>query len=412
MRGSNDNVEPFNNTAENKLPPNRIGQAFKFVVFVCCLIGFSYQVIEFYLHFLTYPMASNFELNERESFVLPALTFCNVNPVQRSKYCEKYPTRCYVPPEEEFCHAYPLSCKGNNATNLQIPMKKYLSDRPKPENRLTVSDIIELSQNSTEMDAINKYPGHGSEANSTSNFTRVYFTRSNKELFLCYTTNARYTNTPDPPDKKFDEDSATTFAYFALDVQPEEYFQYHEKHQFRFVMHSPYSTTNPYVIGMPLRPGIAYKIHVLLREIELLPYPYITNCFDYHKSWKENGKPAPRSREMCVNNCQRRFNKECYRCEKDLTFYLESDKICHNLGDLPCDAYRPIQEIEKDLKKCKKLCKPDCKSYVYEYTDTVEQISETMLEEQNLILVAIIADDPEVHSFMYLPQYQTLWIGN
>ncbi|KAG8176463.1 hypothetical protein JTE90_026067 [Oedothorax gibbosus] len=69
---------------------------------------------------------------------------------------------------------------------------------------------------------------------------------------------------------------------------------------------------------------------------------------------------------------------------------------------------KPIQEIEKDLKKCKKLCKPDCKSYVYEYTDTVEQISETMLEEQNLILVAIIADDPEVHSFMYLPQYQNV----
>ncbi|KAG8172783.1 hypothetical protein JTE90_015945 [Oedothorax gibbosus] len=40
----------------------------------------------------------------------------------------------------------------------------------------------------------------------------------------------------------------------------------------------------------------------------LLPHPYETDCRDYELSWKENNKTGPVSREVCEQECTKKYS--------------------------------------------------------------------------------------------------------
>ncbi|KAG8180874.1 hypothetical protein JTE90_015799 [Oedothorax gibbosus] len=384
------------------------GQVLKIVIFFICLIGFVYQVFEFYSYFTSYPVISSIEVFTRDSFVLPAITFCNINPVQVSKYCKKYPTHCGIPSDiDTFCIDYPHYCKRNktghitNAAQIRIPLEEY----QKIDNRLTENDIMELGQNPSDFDLD---PMGISQGNNKSRFTRVYFTMY-KQFYLCYTTNARYTNTADPPDKKLNKDGyLTNLDTFLFDVQPAESFYKNEKHGLRFLIHSPYYTMNPFVKGISMKPGKAYRIHVSMEEEARLPYPYKTDCVDHEALWNESGKTGPRSQQMCKNACQRAFNRECYGCEKSLTVYLATDNVCDMSKEIPCNGSKAEDKLKEDLRTCKLQCKVDCRKLKYFYSH--EEIPETLMEEQNLILVSMVVDEPDVVVIQQHPRYQNVEI--
>ncbi|GIY56102.1 hypothetical protein CEXT_537721 [Caerostris extrusa] len=89
----------------------------KAAVFVSCAAGFTYQAVQFVLHFWTYPTNINLEVTYPPEFLPPAFTLCNINPVQRTQYCAKYPGRC-VPPEnlKTFCEQRPHCVRATRPT--------------------------------------------------------------------------------------------------------------------------------------------------------------------------------------------------------------------------------------------------------------------------------------------------------
>lgn len=56
---------------------------------------------------------------------------------------------------------------------------------------------------------------------------------------------------------------------YLLDVQPSETFRVAEKLGMRMAIHSPFESTDPFVKGIPLSPGRAYKISIRLVSMEL-----------------------------------------------------------------------------------------------------------------------------------------------
>ncbi|KAG8180873.1 hypothetical protein JTE90_015798 [Oedothorax gibbosus] len=382
----------------------KIGKVLKIMIFISCAIGFVYQVVEFYSYFLTYPVMTNLEVISSDSLLLPAITFCNINPVQVSKYCKKYPTHCGRPKDiDTFCIENPHYCKRNktlhiiNEDQIMIPKKEY----QKSDNRLTENDIMELGQNPSDFE----FAMEGEIQRNKTRFTRVYFPDVDNQLYSCYTANARFTNTADPPNKKFNKDGfPTNMDLFLFDVQPAESFRKNAKYGMRLVVHSPYYSVNPFVKGISMKPGMAYRIHLRLKEEMRLPYPYRTDCVDHEKLWYESGKTAPRSQQVCKNACQRAFNRECYGCEKNLTVYLATDKICDMSKEIPCKSSKAEEKLKEDLRICKLQCKVDCRKLKYPYT--YERIPETWLEEKSLILVPIVIDDRNVYMIREYPRHQ------
>ncbi|CAL1275086.1 unnamed protein product [Larinioides sclopetarius] len=123
---------------------------FRVVVFLLFTAGFLYQCIKFLCYVLQFPTIVNIEMERPDYYLRPAYTFCNFNPIKRSKFCLKYPDGCFEP-DEEFCEAYPKLCIENNT---KVPkdgiISKYLSD-PKDVMEL-IHDFEEIIKPSEEND--------------------------------------------------------------------------------------------------------------------------------------------------------------------------------------------------------------------------------------------------------------------
>ncbi|GIY62393.1 uncharacterized protein CDAR_50321 [Caerostris darwini] len=247
----------------------------KAAVFMSCAAGFTYQVVEFALHFWTYPTNINLEVTHPGKFMVPAFTYCNLNLVQRTQYCAKYPGRC-VPPEnlKSFCEQRPHYCTGNTS-NLVIPLPKYyIRYTYLPENHLTYSDMIELKQNFSAF----RERRYGEYAENRHDFTTKKHKRKRPVFFhgfngftiyeSCFTENTRFDHKAEPIIKKFDEhdkgDISTVISYLTLNVEPEETFHPWAEPGAIFTIHSPFAAVNPFIKGIVLRPGNSYHIHVRL----------------------------------------------------------------------------------------------------------------------------------------------------
>ncbi|KAF8795229.1 hypothetical protein HNY73_003102 [Argiope bruennichi] len=100
---------------------------FRVFVFLIFTAGFLYQCIKFLYYVLQYPTIVNIEMERPDRYLAPAFTFCNFNPVKRSKFCSKHPDRCFEP-DEEFCEAYPKLCVENNTKVPLGDISEYLKE--------------------------------------------------------------------------------------------------------------------------------------------------------------------------------------------------------------------------------------------------------------------------------------------
>ncbi|GIY62122.1 uncharacterized protein CEXT_556041 [Caerostris extrusa] len=118
-------------------------------------------------------------------------------------------------------------------------------------------------------------------------------------------------------DSKYnDGEKANKIQYISLHSDKYEAFYPWMVSPVFFSIHSSVIPENPLTTGKAVRPGYQYKVSYRLEEEHLLPHPYATNCTDYDALWRENGKTGPRSQEMCIYMCLKKYNKRCTSCEE------------------------------------------------------------------------------------------------
>ncbi|GIY55206.1 uncharacterized protein CDAR_172981 [Caerostris darwini] len=95
-------------------------------------------------------------------------------------------------------------------------------------------------------------------------------------------------------------------------------------------IHSPVVPESPLSSGKALTLGKQYKVSIRLEEEHLLPHPYATNCTDYDALWRKNDKTGPRSQQMCIYMCLRKYNKQCSGCEGQEMMHEDKHRLCKN----------------------------------------------------------------------------------
>ncbi|GIY62387.1 uncharacterized protein CDAR_50291 [Caerostris darwini] len=385
----------------------------KAAVFMSCAAGFTYQVVEFALHFWTYPTNINLEVTHPGKFMAPAFTYCNLNPVQRTRYCAKYPDRC-APPEnlKKFCEQRPHYCTGNTS-NLVIPLPKYyIPYTYLPENHITYSDMIELKQN---------FSAFRERTYLEHDFTAMQYKRKRPVFFHgfngvtnyqgCFTENTRFNNKAKPIIQKFDRpargQSSTAITYLQLHVEPGETFHPWGEPGVIFTIHSPFVAVNPFLKGNVLRPGSSYNIHVrLLRGVntfkslcDLIVSDRIFMSLDRelitHIGTKQNLTLSPKRKKSTYFPIRTRRTVQTTkvygslitglalahsRCPYELIMYENPEDRCNKSSDFYCE--RKEQMLE-ELEECRDNCKPDCVT----------------------VYISVTVDEPEVHVVSHKPQY-------
>ncbi|GBM59292.1 hypothetical protein AVEN_60641-1, partial [Araneus ventricosus] len=86
----------------------------KITVFIMCLIGFLYQMMNFLKMYWAYPTVVNVFVTNPYEIVQPAVTLCNHNRKRRSFICSLPYNECDFLKGEEFCRNYPKFCPGMN----------------------------------------------------------------------------------------------------------------------------------------------------------------------------------------------------------------------------------------------------------------------------------------------------------
>ncbi|KAG8180875.1 hypothetical protein JTE90_015800 [Oedothorax gibbosus] len=379
------------------------------IVFFACLVGFIYQAVTFVQHFYNYPTVVTIEIKYPPKIPYPAITFCNINPVQRSAYCSKYPANCEKPEDmEQFCKKKPRYCRNSNVTDILIPKQQYLSPE-KNEETLTNQDIKELSQNASRLLHRSIY------GEIEEQVTPVFFYEwpNLGNIHQCFTENYLGNKTDPHFVALSNKNTATSYilvGIYHFNLEEDEIFDPDAESGLLFSIHSPYETVNPYFKGNLIKSGSNLKIHLRLEEQNFLPYPYETDCINYEQLWQDN-KTRPRTQNACKESCYETYTLSCHGCLfNSNTITLDNIETVCNSNDIAENNNYSEDYVDEGLEKwlddCTKSCKKDCRKLVYLYT-----IEEQVLKpdkgnpESKNISIWISIPDPEVIVLSHRPQF-------
>ncbi|GFT79468.1 hypothetical protein NPIL_614881, partial [Nephila pilipes] len=83
----------------------------KSAIFIACVACFTWQSVNFFEVYFTYPTVTSIDLSFPEEMIKPAVTLCNYNPVKREIFCAEYPHLCQTPNNlTECCKKHPYFC--------------------------------------------------------------------------------------------------------------------------------------------------------------------------------------------------------------------------------------------------------------------------------------------------------------
>ncbi|CAL1275088.1 unnamed protein product [Larinioides sclopetarius] len=368
---------------------------FRVVVFLLFTAGFLYQCIKFLGYVLQFPTIVNIEMDRSEHYLGPAYTFCNFNPIKRSKFCSKYPDGCFEP-DEEFCEAHPKLCIENNTKIPKDDISEYLNG-PK--------DIMELIHDYKELIIYSP----------TKEIPEGPFPRLDLDGYnaaACYSIFGRVNNSLEP---KYRRKSMWKRSIDFMQFYPRENDILHpnSKPGILFAIHSPFEAVNPFMKGIFLKPGHLYLISVEMIEEELLPYPYKTDCLNYTELWLRANKTGPRSQEMCRHRCLLEYTENCFNCTDLIVLYPSHSKnICELYKRQPNVTEEICKDIHRYIRPCFDSCKEDCTRMKYSY-QVQELISKCYNEKfhdksnkTRFIEVYVQFEESEVMKLQYKPQYQ------
>ncbi|KAF8795230.1 Acid-sensing ion channel 1 like protein [Argiope bruennichi] len=371
----------------NDSKPRKI---FRSVVFVIFTVLFLYQCIAFLYYVLQRPSVAEIEILRPETFVSPAYTFCNFNPIKRSKFCAKYPNNC-TKPNEKWCDKNPRFCGTPDTQILK-------------EEVISIDDLEELFHLNHEAEDMVRLVDD-EDYNPVGPLPRY---PSEYNIAACFTYYDRVDSPQDPKTEKRTPLGTGISEIFTFDPQENELIYPEARAGIMFEVHSPFEAVNPFDTGYFMKPGHLYRITVKMTQEELQ-----TECVNYTEVWLKNNKTGYRSQDACEQKCIGDIVMECLNCTDPLTLYpYPNENFCNpkieGKNTEMCDYPEYI------IAECIKGCKDDCVKTKFSY-----EIKESFLNRYSLsteknesrqIRVRIDFPDVDIQKTTHKPQFKVLEI--
>ncbi|GBN01699.1 hypothetical protein AVEN_134275-1 [Araneus ventricosus] len=374
-----------------------VKKTIKIIVFVMCLIGFTYQTLDFMWMYLAYPTVVNVFVSNPYEVVQPALTVCNKNRKRRINFCSVNEKNCEFSDPKEFCIKYPAMCPGNNPNHTYPgkPLKDRLVDK-KFDWKTTFAEahnetIIKLCFSRIEEKT---FP-------CNQPYKRIPVVDAKGEPNVCFTIDSLM-GQPDAPDKIYPN---TYHIEIHLDTQGEEYVYFTDRVLIQMMIHDRRALVNPFSEGTSLEAGIQYNAYVSMTSNELLPPPYDTNCFDYLEQWKKNNGTGPLNHMMCVEYCKLKKLEEMGKCiDKDVDF-IHTEQLC------PA-GYRSItSDIVKNCSlQCGKACYEASYNVRYEKLGANDRFcaKDDIWCKNEKVLVTVVFNKFRLNKYVYQPKFASV----
>ncbi|GFY79630.1 uncharacterized protein TNIN_25441 [Trichonephila inaurata madagascariensis] len=293
-----------------------IKRILKIIVFIMCLIGFSYQTLDFLWMYLGYPTVVNVFISNPYEIVQPGVTICNKNRRRRTFFCDK-PGYCSPDNPVEFCKNYPEKCPGKKPS-LAYPWRPYLNMLA--EDYYYWDETFEESHNATMIDICEAKIGM--KTLPCKNFTQIPVIDAKGEPNTCITIDS-LVGQPDAEDTVHPN---TYILELTLKTQAEEYISFTDPVMLQIMIHNRRAIINPFSEGSSLQSGAQYNVYVSQTTKERLPAPYDTDCVDYLAMWRENNGTGPLDHMMCVERCKLLKLLDMGECiDKDVDYPHEED---------------------------------------------------------------------------------------
>ncbi|XP_071041397.1 degenerin mec-4-like [Parasteatoda tepidariorum] len=351
------------------------------VFFILCFLGFSYQACDFLHYYYQYPVTVNVEESNPFEIILPAFTFCNNNRLRRLSWCEARESLCETYDDTEiFCKDYPRYCHNYfDREEMKIPVVNFL-DIP---DIVGWEDVEKFSASNENMIEICEL--HYGENDELCKARRVPFTKPNNAPSYCRTVNS-YLHDPDAESAIYPN---SLFIEMEMSTHPEEYFHLDDPVFIYASVHNNIQMVNPFREGYELVGGASYEANIASTEIERLPPPYNTNCYDYIKAWKENNGTGPTTqvvriliqykvshsgksqKQFFIRNIESDILKECIAycnlasvlseggCVDEQIPVSHTERLCNTTFEKPTTT-------DEIIKNCTLHCQPACFERIYE----------------------------------------------
>ncbi|GIY58023.1 uncharacterized protein CDAR_284871 [Caerostris darwini] len=340
----------------------------------------------FCILYTTYPSTITIATIYPRIFTKPAITLCNSNPINRSKFCEEHSHLC----EERF-----------NTTEISNTGKEY---------QAVLSTMHQIYTHKIKLDSKSN-PWSWSISNDVSGrpllkTMKTTFVRDELQDFYvtCYSSNLHLQSDTDPETMALELKPEGYMDIFNLSLQVEEdeaFFPWVSPQVF-LAIHSPFVPINPLDEGHILKGGHVTYIYVQLEMEHLLPHPYQTNCTNYDSLWRKN-KREPRSLEMCREWCRAYAHNEVKDCDYGRTMIEIPRKVCK-----PGHFYTINKK--QQFQNCSRDCRSNCTKLKYKYTVTEKKLKRYLIEsnrreEMKTIRIFVRLKTPEVTVMSHTPSY-------
>ncbi|GFR14776.1 uncharacterized protein TNCT_713811 [Trichonephila clavata] len=317
----------------------------KIIVFILCLIGFTYQTLDFLWMYLDYPTVVNVYITNPYEIVQPAITICSVNRKRRSYVCTLPDNECVKLTSEQFCSSYPRYCPGNdpNKSFTGVAYLNDLLDWAYDWNRTYLESHNESMIEKCNMKLEQK------TWTCNKDYMRIPVVDTKGDPNCCFTIES-LVGQPEAEDKLYPNNLVIELDF---NTQGDEYVMSSVPVAIQIKIHDRRVAVNPFSDGDSLEGGVQYTAFVSMQTQELLPPPYDTKCFDYLEMWKENNGTGPLNHLMCVEHCQLNKLLEMKKCIDKNVNYPHKFKLCN----------KNVQSLTSEIVK---NCTQDCRNPCYD----------------------------------------------
>ncbi|KAG8176366.1 hypothetical protein JTE90_020764 [Oedothorax gibbosus] len=384
----------------------------KFLIFVGCLSGFSFQTVEFLTNFFKYSTVVNIEVKEVDEFPLPALTLCSKYFYNFGEFCEKYNESCISPKDtKSFCREQPRKCNRKGTKSKVVTPKYFPSQYTVPGYK----PLREITYKAKDPPFI-----HNPEMFDVG----PYYLRSKHNGYeVCFTSGSGFGPTGLRTTPKM---SSRLYLFYA------EYLNFTQEYNIHFpsdaepsatlYIHSPFQSFKKYAKKLELHMHKQYFVYVRLEMQKLLPPPYETNCENYEDLWRKD-HTAPVSREMCEHLCLNRWNEKYFEHSGRHEWFIEDECVKLLKGDRPEDEFVNVTGC-----KCRQNCKDECVKLNYDFNVLSEKgtwVDDDMirdgyfrrvdiniwLEKDNVRVLSFKPQFMDVEVFSYIGGFIGCWLG-
>ncbi|GFS32894.1 uncharacterized protein NPIL_95821 [Nephila pilipes] len=230
-----------------------IKRIIKITVFIMCLIGFTYQTLDFLWMYLGYPTVVNVFVSNPYEIMQPAVTVCNKNRRRRSYICSQPDILCYYVEPAKFCKSYPVLCPGNDPKRAYtlIPYVVSLA-----EEEYDWEATFEESHNETIIDLCEtRIEEKTIRCNNTK---RIPVIDAKGEPNTCVTIDS-LVGQPNAEDTIYPN---TYILELHMKTQAEEYIRFTDPLMLQILIHNRRALVNPFSEGSSLQAGGQYNAFV------------------------------------------------------------------------------------------------------------------------------------------------------